>query len=103
MERMIRSRIRDAYPQVEVREIEEDHVDKFQKPYVAQMRLHKHHMYATKMDAEDVPLNSVLNSMSGLEENERMLLQISMLPIKGTSQKRRSIGWQVGSYILRKQ
>jgi hypothetical protein len=86
MERLIKSRIKDAYPSSEVRKVEEDHTNKFEKPFTAQMDLNKHHMFSTKMDTGDTPLNSILNSMSRLDENERMLLQITMLPINNTWQ-----------------
>jgi hypothetical protein len=81
---LIKSRITDAYPQVEIKEAQVDHATKFTKPFTARMDLHKHYMFATKMKADDTPLNSVLNSMSKLEEDERMMLQISILPINDT-------------------
>jgi hypothetical protein len=81
LERLIKSRIKDAYPSAEVRVIEEDYVKKFAKPFTAEMELNKHHMFSTKTKTGDTPLNSVLNAMSRLEEGEKMLLQISMLPI----------------------
>jgi hypothetical protein len=81
LEKLICSRIMDAYPQVEVNKVEEDHMDKFKNPFVAEMNLHNHYVFSTKTDTGDVPLNSILGSMSKLEENEHMLMQVSMLPI----------------------
>lgn len=78
---LIKNRIIDAYPQVEIKEIEQDYISNFDKPFTAKMELRKHHMFATKMKNDDGPLNSVLNSMSRLNEGDRMLLQISMVPI----------------------
>jgi hypothetical protein len=78
---LIKSRILDAYPQVEIKEVEHDYVSKFNKPFTARMDLNKHYMFATKMKADDTPINSILNSMSRLEDGEKMLLQISLLPI----------------------
>lgn len=77
---LVKSRIIDAYPQVEIKE-SEDPTAKFEKPWTAKMELSKHYMFATKMNADDTPLNSMLNSMSRLEEGDRMLLQVSLLPI----------------------
>ena len=81
LSRLIRSRITEAYPQVAITEIEKDYVSNFSNPYTARMDLHKHFMFATNLQASDTTLNSLLNSMSRLEEEERMLLQISLLPI----------------------
>jgi hypothetical protein len=83
LQKLLKSRIIDAYPHIEIKEVEEDHVDKFQKPFVAKMDFKKHFMYSTslKFDNGNVPLQSILNSMSRLEEGDRMLLQISLLPI----------------------
>lgn len=86
LERLIKSRIKDAYPSAEVRTIENDYTKRFTKPFTAKMELHKHHMFATRMSTGDTPLNSVLNSMSRLEDDEKMLLQITMLPINNTWQ-----------------
>jgi hypothetical protein len=81
LERLIRSRLYDAYPQIAIRTMEEDHATKFTKPYTAKMDLHHHHMFSTNTKATDTTLNSILNSMSKLEDDERMLLQICLLPI----------------------
>jgi len=83
IERLIRSRIFDAYPSAEIKSTEFDPAKQFtDKAFVAQMSLHKHFMFATKSSkAGDAPISSILNSMSGLEEDQRMLLQISMVPI----------------------
>lgn len=86
LERLIKSRIKDAYPNAEVKTIEDDYVNKFTKPFTAEMELNKHHMFSTKTNVGDVPLNSILNSMSRLEDGDRMLLQITMLPINNTWQ-----------------
>ncbi|MER2009906.1 MAG: hypothetical protein ABS939_20925, partial [Psychrobacillus sp.] len=86
LERLIKSRIRDAYNGAEVRTISEDYTHKFVKPFTAEMELNKHYMFSTKTNAGDVPLNSILNSMSRLEDGDRMLLQITMLPINNTWQ-----------------
>jgi hypothetical protein len=88
MERLIKSRIKDAYQSSEVRTISDDYVNKFTKPFTTEVNLSKHHMFSTKLNSGDVPLNSVLNAMSGLEEDERMLLQVTMLPINNTWQGR---------------
>src|SRR5437763_3549095 len=90
LERLIKSRIKDSYPSAEVRTIEEDYTKKFVKPFTAHMELHKHHMFATRINAGDVPLNSILNFMSRLEDDEKMLLQITMLPINNR--------WQGNAY-----
>lgn len=83
IERLIKSRIFDAYPSAEIKATDFDPTKKFtDNAFVAKMSLHKHFMFATKMGkVGDTPLNSVLNSMSGLEDDQRMLLQISMVPI----------------------
>lgn len=81
LERLIRSRLYDAYPQIAVRTMEEDHAQKFSKPFTAKMQLHHHYMFSTNTKATDTTLNSMLNSMSKLDDNERMLLQICLLPI----------------------
>jgi hypothetical protein len=95
LERLIKSRIKDAYPSAEVRAIEEDYVNNFTKPFTAEMELNKHHMFSTKINAGDTPLNSIMNSMSRLDEGEKMLLQISMLPINNT--------WQGKAYAKYRQ
>lgn len=81
LERLIRSRLYDAYPQIAIRTMDNDHAEKFSKPFTAKMDLHYHHMFSTNTKATDTTLNSILNSMSKLEEDERMLLQICLLPI----------------------
>jgi hypothetical protein len=81
LERLIRSRLYDAYPQIAIRNMEQDHVEKFSKPYTAKMDLHHHYMFSTNTNATDTTLNSILNSMSKLDKDERMLLQICLLPI----------------------
>lgn len=88
IDRLVRSRLIDAYPQVEIKEIVDDHVDNFKKPLVAQMDLNKHYMFSTNLESNDVPLNSILNSMSRLQEKEKMLLQISLVPINDKWQGR---------------
>lgn len=77
---LVKNRIIDAYPQVEIKEAE-DPTNKFTNPWTAKMELNKHYMFSTKMSPSDTPINSMLNSMSRLEEGDRMLLQISLLPI----------------------
>lgn len=91
IERLVKSRIKDAYGNSEVRVVEEDHSNKFSTPFTAEMNLHKHHMFATKIDAGDAPLSSILNAMSRLEDDERILLQITLLPINNT--------WQGKAYV----
>jgi hypothetical protein len=86
LERLIKSRMTDAYPQVSVIAIENDHVNNFQNPYTAKMELNKHFMFSTNMNASDTTLNSILNSMSRLDTDDKMLLQISLLPINDTWQ-----------------
>lgn len=86
LERLIKSRIKDAYPNADIKTIDEDYVDKFSRPFTSEMELRKHHMFSTRTKTGDTPLNSILNSMSKLDEGERMLLQIAMLPINNTWQ-----------------
>jgi hypothetical protein len=81
LERLIKSRLYDAYPQIAIKEVIDDHVSKFQKPYTAEMDLHHHYMFSTNMSASDSTLNSLLSSMSKLDVDERMLFQICLLPI----------------------